>query len=52
MVVIMLMFVILTPVVLYPLEFVIRRVAEYPKGSLLGLAVVCGGVATLAKHLS
>lgn len=52
MIAITLMFVVFTPAILYPLEFVIRRVAEYPKGSLLGLAVVCGGVATLAKHLS
>ena len=36
-------------VCLYTLEFVVRRLAEYPNGSVLGLSVLAGGTAALVK---
>ncbi len=33
------------------LEFLLRRINEYPKGSLLGLSAFLGGIAAIIKAL-
>jgi hypothetical protein len=34
---------------LYPLELILRRIAEYPKGPVLAIAGLVGTIAVLAK---
>jgi hypothetical protein len=36
-------------VILYAGEFVVRRIAEYPKGPVLGLSALIGGIAAVFK---
>ena len=36
-------------VILYPIEFLVRRIAEYPKGPVLALSALGGGIAALFK---
>jgi hypothetical protein len=38
--------------VLYLFELVVRRIAEYPKGPILAVSAICGGVAALLKFFS
>jgi hypothetical protein len=39
----------LTYVLLYPLEIIMRRIAEYPKGPILAVSTLAAGIAALAK---
>jgi hypothetical protein len=50
-VVTMLGLVYIASVILYVGEFVIRRIAEYPKGPVLALSALIGGIAALFKAL-
>jgi len=36
-------------VLLWLMEFIARRIAEYPKGPVLGLSALAGGIAGLIK---
>jgi hypothetical protein len=39
----------LASAILYVCEFIIRRIAEYPKGPVLALSALIGGIAALVK---
>jgi hypothetical protein len=42
----------LTSIPLYSMEFLVRRIAEYPKGPILALSALCGGIASILKLFS